>query len=709
MAITQISVDTEDAIKVYTSLTTDSIDSYPLDCPINSRMSVINPIDGHRSGDLIFDGVHWIVINDKTEIKDVVDTEIIYPIGSPANEFTIDMEDKFVKNVRVSCVNDRQQIDTNAVVGTITLAGNAEVIFTGAGVTGSPITLNVAVALNDTASIVAGKIATALSLNAAISALYTITSISNEIFVTRTIPAANDTSLNLSVNNGTCTGLTPSLTSTNSQLGGTYDKTMALINVPNITTLHMEFNYAVATTVAFFSGITFDVTPTFVAGNEYVFEFYTRNGGTSWKGIQIDNKVISTQTLVNPTITGGNISATSLVIPFGTPVAPVTASGRISFLGVVIDAETVTIGDDVYEFCADTAQTVVGDNIPMDITTYMTASSGTLTVDTNPTVAVASTGTLTVDTNPIEGDTMTIGTTVYTFVDSDDFDTAGEIPIDNTLDETQISIVAAVNGTDGINTAHTLVTMGDFAANDSIITAIEKGTSGDAIATTETFDAVTNIFAAGTLGSGVDADTMTIGTKTYTFVPTADFENDGEIPVGTLVATTQASIVDAINGDDTINTAHTLVTAGAFAVNVSTITAIIAGTSGDTIATTETFATGTNTFGGAVLAGGADCTAANAVTALALAITSNATSPVTGVDSDADSVLCTAKVAGVAANSIATDTDAENGLWANTTLISGVDGTIGAKGQFMFDATYFYVSVDVSTISTSYWEKSQHA
>lgn len=173
----------------------------------------------------------------------------------------------------------------------------------------------------------------------------------------------------------------------------------------------------------------------------------------------------------------------------GTPVNAVASQGTLTLSGVVVDGETFTIDGDTYEFAADSAQTITSGNIAVDITSHTTASQGTLTMDTNPTA----------------NDTMTIGTTVYTFVSSTP--ETGEIAIGVDVAATQVNTVAAVNGTDGINTAHELVTMGDFSSDDSVITALIGGTDGDSIATTETFTAGTNVFDAATLGTttaGVD-------------------------------------------------------------------------------------------------------------------------------------------------------------------------------------------------------------
>jgi hypothetical protein len=125
----------------------------------------------------------------------------------------------------------------------------------------------------------------------------------------------------------------------------------------------------------------------------------------------------------------------------GTPVNAVNATKTLTISGAVADSETVSIGSDVYEFLADTAQSKTAEtNIAVDITASTTKAQGTLTVDTNPTL----------------NDTMTIGTTVYTFVENPPLN-AGEIAIGTDVEATQINIVAAINGTDGVNKPETVV------------------------------------------------------------------------------------------------------------------------------------------------------------------------------------------------------------------------------------------------------------
>jgi hypothetical protein len=117
-------------------------------------------------------------------------------------------------------------------------------------------------------------------------------------------------------------------------------------------------------------------------------------------------------------------------------------------------------------------------------------------------------GTLTIDTIPADGNTITIGATVYRFKDT--MAQANDIKIESAdLPGTLANLIATINGTGvagtdyyaGTVTPHPLVTMSAFVSDDSIITANAYGLSGNAIATTETFTPSTDIFDAGTLGT----------------------------------------------------------------------------------------------------------------------------------------------------------------------------------------------------------------
>lgn len=122
------------------------------------------------------------------------------------------------------------QVETATVAGTIGASGvgDAQVIVTAAGMTNSPKTLSVAVANNDTASQVAGKIRTALAADVDVSAFFTVSGANANVILTALIPTFNDSTMNLSIDNGTCTGLTPALTSAHTT-AGTGEREIALI------------------------------------------------------------------------------------------------------------------------------------------------------------------------------------------------------------------------------------------------------------------------------------------------------------------------------------------------------------------------------------------------------------------------------------------------------------------------------------------------
>lgn len=250
-----------------------------------------------------------------------------------------------------------------------------------------------------------------------------------------------------------------------------------------------------------------------------------------------------------------------VIFETATPVNAVAATGTLTLTGVAVDGETVDIGDDRYELCADTAQSLTaGSDFAADITSYATKAQGTLTVDTQPT----------------SGDTFTIGTKTYTIVPDGTANADGEVSRGTNLATAQANIVAAINGTDGHNVAHTQVSAAAFAANASVITAQVGGTAGNSIATTETFTAGTNVFDAATLG------TTTAGT-----------DCSAANAVTALVASVTANDTQGVGAAD--GAGDTVV-----------LTADTKGVAANSIATTEAMANAS--FGAGTLTGGVDGT-----------------------------------------------------------------------------------------------------
>lgn len=324
----------------------------------------------------------------------------------------------------------------------------------------------------------------------------------------------------------------------------------------------------------------------FLGGTEITAEAATLNAAYAKPAGGIPSTDMTTAVQQALALAGSSIVA-------GTAVNAVSATKNLTIDGVVIDGETVLIGDDTYEFCADAAQSVTTPgNIAVDIESAATKSAGTLTVDTQPTA----------------GNTMTIGTKVYTFVPNGTANADGEISIGTDLASAKLAIVAAINGADGHNTAHPLVTAAAFAVHNCVITAIVGGVAGDLIATTETFTAGSNIF-----------DAVTLGTTTA----------------------------------------------------------------------------------------GVDCTKGDAKTALMAAITASDTQGVGATDGTGDIITLTADTKGVAGNSITLSETMAHGAFAGgaTALSGGVNGTVGDQWDLLVDASYLYVAIAANTISGANWRR----
>ena len=167
------------------------------------------------------------------------------------------------------------------------------------------------------------------------------------------------------------------------------------------------------------------------------------------------------------------------------------------------DAETITIGGQTFEVSLlETEGDITSGNIEINLFDDAVQAQGTLTMATKPTA----------------DDTVTIGSTVYTFKASQS--AAGEVEIGADVAASKVNLVAAINGTDGVNSADPLVTAADFAGDDMVVTAIKAGTTGNAIASEETFT------------DGSDAwDAATLGTTQAGADPTAEEFIDGALTV----------------------------------------------------------------------------------------------------------------------------------------------------------------------------------
>jgi len=127
------------------------------------------------------------------------------------------------------------QAETATAAGGITGTGNATVTVTAAGMAGSPIAVSVAVTNLDTAAQWAEKVRVALRNHLVISNFFAVTGATTAIILTARVKAANDATMNVALDNGTCTGITPAASSADTTAGVVGDYQSYTCDIENWT------------------------------------------------------------------------------------------------------------------------------------------------------------------------------------------------------------------------------------------------------------------------------------------------------------------------------------------------------------------------------------------------------------------------------------------------------------------------------------------
>ena len=189
------------------------------------------------------------------------------------------------------------------------------------------------------------------------------------------------------------------------------------------------------------------------------------------------------------------------------------------------------------------------------------------------TASTAATGMVEFNANPSNGDTLTLGTTTYTFVTSGTASggTAShpKVAISNTLQGTLANLQAAVNTTGGGSattfsngtTANSAASITSINGGQVLITAAGgNGTSGNS--TVLSAASANNTFSAGSAGGGAAAsnatgylalssnplngNTVTVGNVTYTFTSGTPASGN-QVALGQTINGTLTNLADAIN------------------------------------------------------------------------------------------------------------------------------------------------------------------
>jgi hypothetical protein len=331
----------------------------------------------------------------------------------------------------------------------------------------------------------------------------------------------------------------------------------------------------------------------------------------------------------------------------------------LTFIGAVVEGDYFQIGDETYEIDYDGSVT-----------------EGNTAVDVSAAASAAAAGSVFTLTDVVaDGQTVSLRGITYEY-DTNNAVTEGNIKVNvaGALDKQSaaVALAAAIETEDGdyFDASATL----NVADWDVTVTAKVKGTGPNAYAVDET---CTNgsWAGAGFLTGGVDApadEAITIICSTFDSGTAYGIEATDE--EGDVISFT----ADAAGAQD--------------------------GSVGNSIATVASGMTNAS-FAAGYLAGGYDCTEAEAGAALLAKIDSDS-ALVDASDGGSNDVSLAAKIKGVAGDEITTTTDMANGAFGGGVLANGVDGTVGSKGDVVFDTGYIYVCTATNTIADANWKSA---
>lgn len=227
------------------------------------------------------------------------------------NTLTLDVQTNTASGT--SYVAGTAQVETATVVaaGGCTSNGNCSLTFTSAAVTGSPLTVIVALttAAHTTATLIATALAAGLAANAAIAAVWTVTSNAADIIFTRKNDAngykyANEAGTNLAIPSGL--GITAAPTSANTTAGVVTSGTTITVGGDV-----KDFRGAALTSITTLQGLLIDVASgsgTATNGTQTFLlpYFYQSLTGTTGTMLTADLVITSTaaKTLLNITAIG---------------------------------------------------------------------------------------------------------------------------------------------------------------------------------------------------------------------------------------------------------------------------------------------------------------------------------------------------------------------------------------------------------------------
>lgn len=286
--------------------------------------------------------------------------------------------------------------------------------------------------------------------------------------------------------------------------------------------------------------------------------------------------------------------------------------------------------------------------------------------DATPVNAVAATKVLTIGTNPVEEATVTIGSNIYRFMSvlGTGVAATGTLTMNTEQPHDGDTVIMG-------NTTYTFKTALTPTAGQVLIDDTTEHSMDNLIAAIEGGAGAGTKYATGTVSQGMvtavkaTADTMTVTYDTVGFLGN-EYDTKGTATHATWGATTLAGGIDAQAANDV------LIGGGVEGSIDNLVLAITAGVD------TTKYGTGT---------------VANPLA--------------TAVKTTPSTMTATNKIKGAIGNSTALAETLADGSWAGnaTALGGGIDGTVAAKGDTLFDATNVYVAVAANTTADTNWKK----
>jgi flagellin len=193
-------------------------------------------------------------------------------------------------------------------------------------------------------------------------------------------------------------------------------------------------------------------------------------------------------------------------------------------------------------------------------------ATGTVTMTAQPDTVTNASGTFDITAVPTAGQTVTIGSQIYTFAaagatNNNDVIVGSSGVTQTDIQTTLTNLAAEVNGTataaqggTGTDTPAGAATMYYSGTGDqAVVTAATPGTAGNGVvAFSSTINGAANPNGSpGHLGGGANADTVQIGGVTYTFVAAGTAALAGQVALGSTYQNTLTNLMNAINDSGT--------------------------------------------------------------------------------------------------------------------------------------------------------------